>query len=175
MEGKMDGVSDLPRILFRIARDPVGSIKEPSRLTWSAAFSLQIGAALASGAITALIEKSPLDFIIALFVFPIITLMTSATFTLFIYYYFSLFTKTYLDMRRLYSLIVIAMTPYFLIHTLSGFLPPLDLIGFSLMAILIGVGLVEQFRLDHKVILKLISVTFCLFFLIWSLVHYLKS
>jgi hypothetical protein len=168
-------IADLPKFLARFARDPVGQIKEPSRLTWPAAFTLQIVAAIVSGALTAIVEKSALDLVISIFVFPIIMVMIGAVFTLFIYYYFAVFTRTYLDIRRLYSLVVIAMFPYFVIHALSGFLPPLDLIGFALTGILLIVGLVEQFRLGRKPVAQLVGLACVIFFVVWSAVQYMTA
>lgn len=166
---------DLPRIIFEIFRNPITLVRTPSLLTWPAAFALQLGGAFISGALTALIEKNIFDFVIAIVIFPVIILMISATFTLFIYYYFSIFSKTYLDMQRLYSLVVIAMFPYFTIHSISGFIPPIDLIGFCLSLILLVVGLVDQFQLGRRPVRTLMSFAGATFFLVWSLVQYLKT
>ena len=165
-------VADLPRFLTRFITNPVGHIKEPSRLTWPAAFTLQVAAAIVSGALTSVVEKSALDLMISIFVFPVVMVMVGAVFTLFIYYYFAIFARTYLDIRRLYSLVVIAMFPYFVIHALSGFLPPLDLIGVALTGILLVVGLVEQFRLGRKPVAALVGTACVVFFVVWSAVQY---
>lgn len=168
-------VRDLPAHLVRFARDPLNAIKTPIRLSWPAALLLQTGGAAISGAFASLIARSIIDFIISIAVFPVIAVTVCAVLTLFLYYLFAGFTSTFLDIRRLYSLVVMATLPFFVIHAFSGFLAPLDLIGFALSAILLTVGLVEQFALDRRFVFKLLASIFGVFFVLWSIVQILRS
>lgn len=154
---------------------PVAVMQAPLGLSWSAIFTLQVGAAAASGAIVASIEKSWLDFAIGLFIFPLATTMAIAIFTLLLYYYFILFNATYLDIRRLHALMTVAALPYFFLHSFSGFLAPLDLIGFALTCVLCVVGLVEQFALGKRPVFAFFFFAAILFFTIWSASQYYMS
>jgi hypothetical protein len=169
------GIRDLPGLLMRLVRRPIEFMREPISLSWRATITLQTSAAIVSSAYIALLEKNTLNFLIGIFVLPVLIIMIGAIFTLVIYYYFALFTSTYLDIRRLHALITIATLPYFLLHSFSGFLPPLDVVGFSLSAILCVVGLVEQFSLRRRMVLSLLSTTTVLFVLIWSIAQYFMS
>lgn len=168
-----EGIETLPGHVARFARNPVEAMKTPIRLSLGALISLQAGAAIASSAIHALIERNVLDFAIGIFVFPVISVMVSAIFTLFIYYYFSIFTSTFLEIHRLHSIVVFATVPYFLAHALSGFLAPIDLIGILFMAILLVVGLVEQFGLGRGPVLTLTGAAVAVYFAAWSVAQYL--
>lgn len=162
------GTKRLPKFLFEFLKNPIETLKIPSRLSWTAALTLQTIGAITSGILVAAFEQRLTDLWIAVFLFPLITLMIGAIFTLALYFYFAFFARTYLDMRRLYSLVVTALLPYFLIHAFSGFLAPLDLIGFALSSLCLVVGLVEQFRLGLKPVLILITAAAAVFFLLWS-------
>ncbi len=165
------GVRDLGALLLQLARNPIEFMREPTSLSWRAIFTLQTSAAIVSSTAVALMEKSWLNFLIGVFVLPLLIIMIGAVFTLVIYYYFALFTSTYLDIRRLHALITIATLPYFLLHSFSGFLPPLDLVGFGLSAILCVVGLVEQFSLRRRLVFSFFIVSTVLFVGIWSIFH----
>lgn len=168
-------IRDLPFLVVKFIQNPLETMRSPSRLSWPATFTLQIVAAMVSGSIVGLIAHSWLDFLVGLFVFPLVTVMVAAIFTLFIYYFFILVTSTYLDIRRVHSIVVFSTVPYFLLHSLAGFLAPLDLIGFAFTSILLTVGLVEQFGLRRQTVATLIVALFFVFFIAWSAVQYYNS
>ena len=62
---------------------------------------------------------------------------------------------------------MIALIPYFVLHTLADFLPPISLIGFALTIILMTVGLVEQFSLDRKTVTSLMFILASIFAATW--------
>jgi hypothetical protein len=116
-------------------------------------------------------NQNNFDVLVGIFEFPVIDMMIVAITTLFIYYYFANFAATFLDIRRLYALVILANLPYFAIHAFSSYLPPLDLIGFACTAALLTVGLVEQFSLDKRVVIALAGIMSGAFFAIWSVVQ----
>ena len=168
-------VKDLPPLIARFLRNPVGAMKTSVRLSWPAIFLLQSGGAALSGAIAAAISRSLIDFAVALVIFPIIAVMACSVFTLFLYYFFAGFASVFLEMRRLNSLTVIATIPFFVIHAFSGFLAPLDLIGFALSMILLTVGLVEQFGLARRLVFTVLASIFGSFFAVWSIVQFVRG
>ncbi len=167
----LNRIRDLIPLMVAFFRDPVSVIKEPVRLSWPAAFALQFVFAMISGSVNALINQSVVDFIVSLVVFPIAVAMIGAVFTLFLYYFFSVTQHTYLDIRRLHSLSVLATVPYFIVHAIASFLPPLDLIGFALTCILLTVGLSEQFGLARRPVMILTGVLYAIFFVAWSAIQ----
>ena len=166
-------VIDLLPFLSRFVRDPIDSMKAPLKLTWPAALSLQAGAAMLSGALAGVLSRNFWDFLVGLVLFPLSSVIIGFIFSGFFYYFFIAFRSTYLDYRRLHSIVVVATMPYFVLHAVSGFLAPIDLIGFALTSLLLIVGLIEQFNLDRIIVARLVGGMYAVFFVIWvaSLIH----
>ena len=153
--------------LTHFVRRPVEMIKHTPDLSWRALFTVQIGAALTSGVLLGAFTHSVFDFFLGLIVLPITTLLSTLILSSFLFYFFSLFRSTYLDFRRLYTVVVFSNLTYFLFHITAGFIPPMDLLGFALTCILMVVGISEQFSQDRKLILKLIGSIYALFVVLW--------
>lgn len=165
----MTHLRELPITLARFARDPIGSVRHPVDFSWLTSFILIAFSALVSGAVNGTLTHNRLDFLISVTLYPVIAIITSTIFGLFIYYFFSLFKSTFLDFRRLMSLVAIALLPYFLCHSLSSFLAPIDLLGFAFTSVLLIVGLVEQFALERRICVRLVAGLAILYFVMWSL------
>ena len=67
------------------------------------------------------------------------------------------------------------MIPYFVFHTVSGFLAPIDLLGFALTCILLVVGLVGEFGLDRKIVIRVMAAVGFTFFVAWSVNQFKSS
>ena len=160
---------DLPNLLKVLLLDPIGTMRAPVTLSWPAIVVLVSVSAILSGGLVGLINHNALDLIIGLFVFPLTTLVITFVFSFFIYYKFTLFHATFLDFRRLVSIVTLALAPYFLFHTVSSFIAPIDLLGFALTALLLIVGLVEQFGLERKTCVRLVTGMTFAFFIVWSI------
>jgi hypothetical protein len=158
---------DLPTLLKAYALNPVETMKLPMRLEWSASLTIQIGTALISGFLSGASARTNHDFAWGLFLFPLTFLLVGFVFSGFVFSFFSVFHSTYLDFKRLHSVVVLSLIPYFLLHVFAGFLPPIDLIGFALTSMLLIVGLVEQFALERKGAMKAVGGLAAAFFLIW--------
>jgi hypothetical protein len=161
-------IRDLIPFLRSFLINPIGTMKSHIWMSYPANFTLIAGTAIISGSIYGIASRSFGDFIVGLFLFPITSILMALVFSFFIYYFFSLFQSTFLDFRRLLSIVSVAMLPFFLAHAVSGWLPPVDLIGFTFTALLLVVGLVEQFSLQKRVVVKLIGAIGVAFFLVWS-------
>ena len=162
-------LQELLRFLRSFIVDPVGTMKTPIQLSYPAAISLQAGSAMISGAVAGAFGRNFWDFLTGLLLFPISSVVIGFVFSIYLHYFYSLFMSTYLDFRRLYSIVVVSMVPYFFLHVLSGFLAPIDLIGFALSCVLMIVGLVEQFGLERRGVFKIIGLLYAAFFLVWSI------
>lgn len=160
---------ELPVILVSFLKDPLGFVRKPLDLSWPLIVVLLAGSALISGGISGAISHSWIDLFIGLAVFPVTSLVSSVVFGFFIYYFFSLFKSTFLDFRRLMSLVGVALVPYFLFHSVSSYLVPIDLLGFAFTCVLLIVGLVEQFGLERRVCSRLVGTLAILFFIAWSI------
>jgi hypothetical protein len=171
-KNELTRLRDLPALALELLLHPINALRTPRLLSWPSVFSLQAGAAMASAALVAAAEKNFFDFVIGIFIFPLITMMVCATLTLFLYYFFKTIASTLLDIRRLYSIVVLSVIPYFVLHAFSGFLAPLDLIGFALVIVLLSVGLVEQFGLSRRSVFTVTLALGAAFFVTWSVVQF---
>lgn len=174
MESKTAGVNTHPveiilKYLYSFARNPVDTIKRPLLISWTATIALQVIASMISGTLAGLLSGNLVDALIGLLIFPISSVLISFLFTLFIYYYFTLVHSTFLEARRLYSIIVLATLPYLVIHIVAEYLPPLDLIGFAFTSLLLVVGICEQFSIERKQMMRLVGGLYLAFIVIWSL------
>jgi hypothetical protein len=160
---------EMPSLIGQFLRDPLGTVRKPLNFSWVFIFVLLAVSALISGAAAGAITHNVVDFLIGLFIFPLTSIVSAIVFGFFIYYFFSLFQSTFLDYRRLMSLVSVALVPYFLFHAVSSYLSPIDLVGFAFTCILLIVGLVEQFGLDRKICARLIVGLAILFFIVWSI------
>lgn len=147
-------------------------MREPLPLLWKEVVALQTIAAAVSGATAGMIEESFVDTALGLMVYPITSLVISLIFSGFLYYYFSLVHQTFIDFRRLHTINVLALLPYFAMHALSGFLAPIDLVGFTFTGIVLIIGLTEQFQLSREKTVRVVIGLGVCFFFIWSIVQY---
>src|SRR3712207_4507165 len=115
-----ENVRDLPPLLRSFVRDPIGTMKKPMRLSWPAALSLQAGMAIVSGVLNGALTKNFWDFLAGLLVFPVISVCLGLALAGFTHQFYAIFQSTYLEFRRLHSMVVVATLPYFLLHVLSG-------------------------------------------------------
>ena len=160
-------LGDLPRILIRMLKDPLGTVRRPLDFSWPLILVLLAACAFVSGAVAGAIAHSWFDFVVGILIFPITSVISATVFGFFIYYFFSLFQSTFLDFRRLMSLVSVAVVPYFLFHSVSGYLPPIDLLGFAFTCVLLIVGLVEQFGLERRLCSRLVGSLALVFFVVW--------
>ncbi len=169
------GLRDLLPVLKSLLSSPIETMKDSLRLDWASAVLIQVVVAGISGAIAGASTRQAIGAVVGAALFAILALMTVATVTLFIYSYFSIFQSTFLDMRRLYSAVILAHLPFFILHSLSGYLAPLDLIGYAAAMIMLSVALVEQFSLARFTVLRLNATLYGFFFLIWMGVQVLAG
>ncbi len=160
-------LSELPHLVVRMLKDPLGTVRRPLDFSWPLIVALLAGCALISGAVAGAISRSFFDFLVGIAIFPITSVITATVFGFFIYYFFSLFQSTFLDFRRLMSLVSVAVVPYFLFHSVSTYLPPIDLLGFAFTCVLLIVGLVEQFGLPRRLCSQLVGSLGLVFFVVW--------
>lgn len=102
-----------------------------------------------------------------LILFPILVTVMSAVLACFFYYSFQIFERRTVSMVRLITLIFFANLPYLLFHIPSSLFPPADIFGLGMAAILLVIGLTENFGLPKKRSLRLVGVVFGLLFLLW--------
>lgn len=161
-------LNDILRFLPAYARNPVDAIRSAPEWSWPAMISLQLGLAMLSGVVAGLFSFSFVNFLLGLIVFPLTSLLQVAVLAFFLLTFFALAHHTYLNRRRLLGLIILANIPYVVLHAASGIASPLDLIGFGLTCLLLIVALSEHFRIERKLLLKLLGGVYAVFCVVWA-------
>lgn len=175
----MSELRDLPHFLRLFAVSPIRAMRGLPPWHWSTFISLQVGIAVISGVLLGLISLSFINFLLGLIVLPISTLAASFIITFFLNYFFAFFTKTYLDVQRLFGIVVVAQIPFLILHILSVHVPPIDLIGFGITCMLLIVGLTEHFHLNRRTVTRLAIFIYLLFCAVWMAAqirnHFMQS
>ena len=160
-------LQSLSQSLIAFLRHPIREIPNVPDWSWAELITVQILVTSITGAIAGIIARNPLDILLGLIFRPIITLVTLLISSLFFYYFFQIFARQTLDFRKLTTVIFFASLPFFIFHILSGLIPPINLIGFAFTAVILVVGLVENFGLPKKLVLRSIAGVYIVIFLMW--------
>lgn len=159
--------SETLKTLKDFFRHPVQEIARLPEWPLRRVLVLQALCAAISGAAAGLFPPGLWKLLQGLILFPILVTVMSTLLACFFYYSFQIFERRTVSFVRLLNLVFFANLLYFLFHIPSSFFPPADLIGLGLEAILLVVGLTENFALERKKSFRIVGVVFGLLFLLW--------
>lgn len=148
-------------------RHPIHKIKTLPDWTWTTLLLTLIAVSMASGVIAGLVSLTFFRLMGGLIISPLIAIITATLGSLFIYYYFQVFEKRTCSFKKIFSLILFADIPFFIFQTGSELIPPVTLVGFAFTSLLLAVGLTENFSMEKRKSLRLVSVLFGLVFILW--------
>lgn len=161
-------IREIKSYLIPFLKNPMVQIKSIPDWTWTRLIWLQMCLAAGTGALTGLVEhKISWSIILGAFVSPILTLITLSVASLFFYYCFQIFSERTLHTRKLFTVVLLANIPQFIFQIVASYIPPIYLVGLAFTGILLLVGLVENFQLDKKLTIKIISVLYAIFLTLW--------
>jgi Yip1 domain len=162
--------NDLRSILVflpRYMRHPIRGIKELGKWHAISLLLFQFIVTAISGFLSGIVEQSVLNTFLGLIIFPIshtlVTLVTTAVF----YYALVFFFNREAPIADLLAIIVFAAIPFLIFHIGSTIISPLDILGLIMAAILIIVGLVENFQLPRKQITQLVITVLAIVVAVW--------
>ncbi len=159
---------EIKNFLIPFLRHPMEEIKAVPDWTWHRIFLLQILITASTGVLGACVErKSTFSIITSLIVSPILTLLMLGISTLFFYYCFQIFANHTVSFRKLFTVVLFANIPQFLFQIVSGYVPPISLVGMALTALLLLVGFVENLKVDRKLVLRVLVALYAIFFSLW--------
>ena len=154
--------------LLHFLRYPVQQIKHLPDWSWKRLISLHVFITGITGFLGGFFDKR--DFfspIVGVFITPILTLISLSVASFFFYHAFQIFAQKVVSFRRLFTILLFAHIPSFILNTVAGYVPPVYIVGFSFSALLMVVGFVENFQLERKFIIKLIASIYAIFILLW--------
>jgi hypothetical protein len=160
-------VIDSLKLLLTFAQNPVQGMKTLPNWPWLKLLILMGAFAAACGFLRGIVNRSFLDTLSGLFVYPISTLMMLAIFSGLFYYIFLFFFKREVSYKKIFTHLIFATLPAVLLSTVSYLLPPITILGSAIIGLLLLVGFVENFQLPKQAITKLMIGLFLVYFIIW--------
>lgn len=160
-------LKDVLKYLAEFIRHPIERIKNLPNWRWPLLLFTLGTVAATSGFISGLFPPSVFRIISGTIISPLLTAFTTYVGTLFIYYYFQIFENQTHPFRKIFTLLFLANIPFFVLQIGSEIVPPLTLVGFAFTAILIAVGLTENFNFPKPRSIKLVSIMYIAVFIIW--------
>jgi hypothetical protein len=160
-------VDDVLHFLLQYLKNPIQAVRQLPDWDWPTLHIFLGACAAVGGFLSGLVALKFTQMLGGLIVFPITVTVWSWLLTGFFYYSFFFLFQRDLNLKALFTLITLSLLPFFAIYIVAPILEPLKIIGFSVSAVLLGVGLSEMTGLDRKKIFKLIGALYLVYLLFW--------
>jgi hypothetical protein len=161
-------ITSIKITLVDYLRHPLEKIKFVPAWEWRRIFLCLYIVAASSGVLAGIASINILRVMYGLIMVPIISGLMVAVASLFFYYAFQVFLNRTVPFKHLYTVVLFANVPFFILQIASDYLPPISLFGFAFAAMLLSMGLVENFQLPKKMVIRLLSALYILFLLVWG-------
>lgn len=148
-------------------RHPVEKIKHLPEWSWTVLLITVIVVSMVSGVITGLVPPNFFRVMGGIIISPLVGITTTFIGSLFIYYYFQVYEKRTCSLRKIFTLVLFANIPFFIFQVGSELIPPITLVGFAFTALLMAVGLTENFQMDKRRSIRLVTILFAIVFILW--------
>ena len=158
---------EVVRYIVDYLRHPIQKIKTVPDWKWSTLIITLVVVSMISGVITGLVPPNFFRVMAGLIISPLVGVITSFVGALFIYYYFQVFEKRTCSFRKIFTLILFANIPFFVFQIGSEIIPPITLVGFAFTSLLMAVGLTENFNMEKRRALRLVTILFAIVFVLW--------
>ncbi len=162
-----DHLKAMFRTVIHYLRNPLEGIKSLPNWSWQKLVICMTALSMISGVVSGFIPPSFFRIVGGIILSPLVGLASGMVGSLLIYYYFQVFEKRTCSLRGLFTLILFANIPFFVFQTISELIPPITLIGFAFSAMLIAVGLTENFQMKKERAIRLAAILFGVIFLLW--------
>lgn len=153
--------------ILKFLRNPLEEIRQVPNWNWSVVLVIQVLISMASGVLVGLLPPDFYKILGGLIISPVIGVVMGFIGALFIYYYFQVFEHRTCSLRKIFTLIMLANIPFFVFQVGSEHIPPITLVGFAFTALLMAVGLTENFQMDKKRAIRLVTGLFAVVFILW--------
>lgn len=148
-------------------RHPVEKIKHLPDWSWTVLLITLIVVSMVSGVITGLVPPNFFRVMGGIIISPLVGITTTFIGSLFIYYYFQVYEKRTCSLRKIFTLVLFANIPFFIFQVGSELIPPITLVGFAFTALLMAVGLTENFQMEKRRSIRLVTILFGIVFILW--------
>lgn len=164
---QLDTAKEIIRYIFNFLKHPVEKIKTLPDWNWTVLIITLISVSMVSGVLTGMVPPNFFRIMGGIVISPIVGVTTTGLGALFIYYYFQVYEKRTCSYRKIFTLFLLANTPFFIFQVGSEVIPPITLVGFAFTALLLAVGLTENFQMDKRRALRLVTILLAIVFILW--------
>lgn len=158
---------EIIKYIVNYLRHPLEKIRQLPDWNWTNLIIVQVLVSMVSGVLTGLVPPNFYRVMSGIIISPMIGIVTGFIGALFIYYYFQVFEHRTCSLRKIFTLILFANIPFFIFQVGSEVIPPISLVGFAFTALLMAVGLTENFQMEKRRSLRLVTVLFAIVFILW--------
>lgn len=168
IEETKEELTSLFTYLWDFIRNPVQEIKSIPRIQWKSLIAFQFCLSTFSVVFSNLLAPYAIS-IRYIFISLVVSLMATGLVSIFFYYFFLIIYEQRFKFIKIFTLVLFAHIPFAIFHLVSYFFPPADLFGLAISAMLMIVGLVENFQTPKKVAMRLMLTLYMVFFIYWSI------
>ena len=162
-----DHLQSMAQTIINFLKNPIEGIKRLPDWSWASLIICMVILSMISGILSGLIPPNFYRILGGFVLSPFVGVASGMVGALLIYYYFQVFEKRTVPLRKVFTLILFANVPFFTFQIVSEILPPITLVGFAFAAMLLAVGLTENFQLEKKRSIRLAGILFAVIFFLW--------
>lgn len=152
----LSDIKFLSAFVLNFLKNPIIGMKNAPNLDWGQVLLLQGGLSLISGVLAGLVTGNFLFVIWGLLFFPPLALIVSFLASLSLHYLILFFFQKEFAIRQTFILLVLANIPFLILRILSRLFNTIDLVGFVIVGFLLVVGIVENYHLEKRKVIKLV-------------------
>ena len=156
-------------------KNPIEGMKRVPSWDWPTVLILEILIAAATSVLAGVVAKHWLSVLSGVILGPLMGLIISFILSGVLFYACLFVLKTELEFRKIFVVVVLAKVPSQILAILAPIARPITLVCFILTALLLVVGLVENFMLDRKKVSQIIGTIAGIVVLGWIYVTIMEA
>lgn len=166
MNTRADLIS-LTRYFLKFLRSPIDTIKAMPNSHFISLLIFQEILSAVFGAMAGLLSSQSWHIWIWIIALPLVTLIIGGLIGSVLLVTFKLYLRRDESFEKIYRLVFVSIIPFIVFFPILSFLPPLFLVCCLLSALLLIVGLVENFHVPQKVAIRIIGLMSLVFVVLW--------
>lgn len=155
--------------LISYVKNPIHAMRKLPNWDWNTLLIVFTAAAATCGVIAGVVSFRISQIFVGLIFFPISACAGAMILSAFLYYTFLFLFRVEMSLRLLFTIVTLALLPFFALYTFSSLLEPLNLIGFAATGFMLIVGLSEHSHIERKKIIQLVLGLYVFYFLFWGI------
>jgi len=158
------------RVLINFLRHPIYEMQNLPEWPWSYLIATLISFSITSKLLAGFLAFEQISTFVynilnAIIIMPFYALILAGLMTLFLYYYFQVFERRTVVLRKLATTVIFSLLPFFIFFIGVDAFQPILFVGFGLSAFLLTIGLTQNFQVERKRAMQIMAlIYFTVFF-----------